>query len=184
MKVPFSEIVRRQLQESKTANNPWVGSKHELFKMLRSPQDKGKVGVLAYKNFLEGKGYVNVEVVASEGDITYKDPKTGLTYKDEVKTASASLEFRKRDQKYSVKHWFNQIRPNQEGWDRLTLIAVFPESHRIYRMSREDFLENRLIGNSGIGPGHTGTDELDEVTLIENTNQNTYSEWELIYEGV
>ncbi len=180
--MPFNDFVSRTLSDQEVQNNPWLGSPNEKFKFLPTPQAKGKVGVLAYQDFLEKLG-IETRLVNDQGDIEFKDPDSGTWVKDEVKTASATMVFRKKDEQYTTKHWFNQIRPRQEAWQGVTLVAVFPSNYKIYRMKRDDYLNRRVAGGAGITPGHTGTDELDQVLLVDNSRYNSYNDWELIYEG-
>ena len=178
----LNDFISQVLNEQDKKNNPWFGSLNENFKNLPTPQAKGKVGVLAFQKFLQQSG-CKTRLVNDQGDIEYKLPNTTDWIRDEVKTASASFKYRKRDNSFSTEHWFNQIRPNQESWHGVTLVAVYPYHYEIYRKSREEYFQSRIIGASGITPGHTGTDELDQVKLVDNTNRNGYNDWELIYEG-
>lgn len=176
------EIYQQKLQKEEDSLDPWKGSKNEFFRKLATPQCKGKLGVLAYVAFLSAYGYV-VEEISDEGDVLYKRP-NGPWQKDEVKTASGVFSWRKKEKKYSRKHWFNQIRPTQESWDNIVLVAVCPNKYEIYKMSRHDYFVNRKKGLAGIAPGHTGTSELDKVLLVDNSSQNCYNDWTLIHEGV
>lgn len=175
-------IYQKQLQKKDNIKPPWKGSKNEFFKKLKTPQLKGKLGVLVYVEFLKSSGCI-VEEVSDEGDVLYRKP-NGPWQKDEVKTAAAAYTWRKKDQKFSKTCWFNQIRPNQESWDNVVLVSVYPEKYEIYRMSRRDYFSNRNRGLAGIAPGHTGTKDLDKVVLVDNSSQNCYNEWTLIHEGV
>lgn len=178
----LNEITKKVIEESgNQSDNPWLNSRNYTFKTLSKPQDKGKVGVILYKQYLE-QLKCETKIVSDEGDIMYHTSDRGWV-KDEVKTASATMKLRKRDNKYTTEHWFNQIRPSQDSWQGIVLVAVFPSYYQIYRMNREEYFRNRSIGAAGIAPGHTGTDELDQVFLVDNTNKNVYNEWELIYEG-
>jgi hypothetical protein len=129
------------------------------------------------------KSGFETNTINDQGDIEFRRPGEVTWSRDEVKTASASMTYRKKDGGYTKECWFNQIRPNQEAWTAVTLVAVFPAYYQIYRMSRKEYFENRLLGTAGITPGHTGTDELDQIKLLDNTRKNSYNEWELIYEG-
>lgn len=172
------EAVKRE-----SSSDPWFNSPCESFRDLTKPQWKGKVGVLLYKEYLERSGY-DVRLISDEGDIEFRAPGDVTWHRDEVKTASADMKYRKRDGKYTTSHWFNQVRPNQKSWDAVTLVAVFPFYYQIYRMEREEYFQNRNFGTAGITPGHTGTDDLDQVKLVDNSMKNSYNEWDLIYEGV
>lgn len=175
-------IYEKQLQKQDTIKPPWKGSRNEFFKKLKTPQLKGKLGVLVYVEFLKRSGCI-VEEVSDEGDVLYRTP-DGLWQKDEVKTAAAAFTWRKKDQKYSKQHWFNQVRPNQKSWNNIVLIAVDPDKYQIYKMSRQDYFTNKNMGLAGIAPGHTGTNDLDKVVLVDNSSKNCYNDWTLIHEGV
>ncbi len=175
-------IYQQQLQKEEDSNDPWKGSRNEFFKKLKTPQLKGKLGVLVYVDFLKSSGCM-VKEISDEGDVLYKAP-NGPWQKDEVKTASGVFTWRKKDQEFSKKHWFNQVRPNQESWNNVVLVAIHPDEYEIYRMSRQDYFLNRNMGLAGIAPGHTGTSELDKVVLVDNSNQNCYNDWALIHKGV
>ncbi len=174
-----SQVTREQID---TTKNPWLNSKNEKFKNLSTPQAKGRVGVLLYKHFLEKLCGKKVRMVNDQGDIEFLNS-SGEWVKDEVKTASATLKYRKKDKNFTKEHWFNQIRPNQESWNGVVLIAIFPTYFQIYRMDRDEYFSNRAVRAAGITPGHTGTDDLDQVKLVDNLCKNSYNEWELIYEG-
>ena len=179
--IPLKEAISLVKSSNRDDHCPWIGSENEEFRNLSTPQDKGKVGVLVYQSFLKALGQ-EPEIVNAEGDIEYTDPYSGLV-KDEVKTAAATMSYRKRDKKFTTKHWVNQIRPMQKSWSGIVLVAVFPNYYQIHRMKREDYFRNRIAGSAGITSGHTGTNELDQVILVDNTSQNSYNEWELIFEG-
>ncbi len=177
--VCLAEIIDLHKREkNKDGVSPWLNSRNESFRHLDTPQDKGTVGVKLYMAHLLSRGY-EVEIVSDQGDIRYRKP-GGAWIKDEVKTASASIKVLKSGD-WSSYHWFNQVRPNQEGWDGVTLVSVWPNHTEIYRLSREDYLRSKMIGSAGISSGHTGTEELDQVKLISNSNTFNYDEWSCIY---
>jgi hypothetical protein len=175
----LAEIIDLHKREkSKAGDIPWLNSRNLPFKTLPTPQDKGTVGVKLFMAHLLSLGY-EVEIVSDQGDIKYRKP-GGSWIKDEVKSASARIRALKNGD-WSTTHVFNQIRPNQEGWDGVTLVSVWPNHTEIHRLSREEYFRSKSIGSAGISSGHTGTEELDKVTLVSNSRTFNYDEWSCIY---
>ena len=108
----IQQVVQAVKKES--TSDPWLNSPCESFRDLSKPQWKGKVGVLLYKNYLESFG-CEVRLISDEGDIEYCLPNSSVWIRDEVKTASAVMEYRKRDKKYTTSHWFNQAQTSNLG---------------------------------------------------------------------
>ena len=67
----LNEITKKVIEESgNQSDNPWLNSRNYTFKTLSKPQDKGKVGVILYKQYLE-KLKCETKIVSDEGDIMY-----------------------------------------------------------------------------------------------------------------
>jgi len=152
----------------------WLDSKHEGWHKLNN-QTKGKVGSLAYAEFLKEKEGFDSKIISDEGDLLYK-ASNGEEQRVEVKTSVVTLKELKRPEGFITERaWFNQIRPKQEGWTELVLVAIYPNSHKIWRIPRKrwDGMSESLQSNT---LSHVGTDDLEAVSLVKNTNQNTFSE--------
>jgi hypothetical protein len=150
-------------------NKAWLGSKNESYKKLTN-QKKGKFGVVLIQELLQNNGY-QAEMINDEGDLKYRESDSDEWTKVEVKTAGVNM-----DGKWNA--WFNQIRPNQESWREVWLVSVFPNHIRIYKKSREDFVDNiSIMESTRKCLTHYGTDDLAGANL---TDENE-SEWNCIY---
>ena len=162
--------INKQLErlQPKT-NQSWIGSQNEPYRTLTN-QKKGKFGVVLIEELLTNNGY-EAQQINDEGDLKYRQDENSEWIKVEVKTAGVNM-----DGKWNA--WFNQIRPNQESWREVWLVSVFPNHVRIYKKSREDFINNlTTMESTRKCLTHYGTDELAGANL---TSANE-AEWELIY---
>ena len=82
------------------------------------------------------------------------------------------------------KSWFNQVRPQESGWDWLYLVDVHPEFVRILRLNRYDG------GLDELSTGHvTGADDssqpLLQVTLLEKPKRrlDSVDSWEIVWDS-
>ena len=151
------------------ANKAWLGSKNESYKRLTN-QKKGKFGVVLIQELLQNNGY-EAEMINDEGDLQYRKSGSEDWTKVEVKTAGVNM-----DGKWNA--WFNQIRPNQESWQEVWLVSVFPNHVRIYKKSRENFVNNiSIMESTKKCLTHYGTDDLAGANL---THANEW-EWNCIY---
>lgn len=153
----------------------WKNSKHEAW-FRNSVQAKGKLGTIAYERHLQSQG-IKTRRISDEGDLEYC--LNGKWLKTEVKAAAASLK-ELRDGFVNESCWFNQIRPNQTGWDEIVLVGFYPNHLRIWKMNREEF-SSRSKSMTSITAGHVGTKDLIQVRLRKNSRQNNFPEWNCIY---
>lgn len=150
-------------------NKAWIGSVNEPYRKLTN-QRKGKFGVVLIEELLQNNGY-EAEQINDEGDLKYRKVGSDDWIKVEVKTAGVNM-----DGNWNA--WFNQIRPNQESWREVWLVSVFPNHVRIYKKSREDFVNNiNVMESTKKCLTHYGTDDLAGANLTESNE----SEWNCIY---
>lgn len=151
------------------SNKAWIGSQNESYRRLTN-QKKGKFGVVLIQELLQNNGY-EAEQINDEGDLKYRLVGDEDWIKVEVKTAGVNM-----DGKWNA--WFNQIRPNQESWQEVWLVSVFPNHVRIYSKSRADFINNlSTMESTKKCLTHYGTDELAGANLTEANE----SEWNRVY---
>jgi len=176
----FIVEIRERLEKS-VAKIPreWRGTKHEKW-FLNNNASKGKIGTVCYKEYLEYLGYT-VEIISDRGDLRYRKKKTDPWRKAEVKTSKVDLKVLKSGS-INEQLWFNQVRPEQGGWQEVVLVGIYPSHVRMWRMSRGQFLNRRGVMNSTVkGLSHVGTDQLSQVTLKKNSKVDNFHEWELIH---
>ena len=150
-------------------NKAWIGSANESYRSLTN-QKKGKFGVVLIQDLLQNNGY-EAEQINDEGDLRYRKAGTDAWTKVEVKTAGVNM-----DGNWNA--WFNQIRPNQESWQEVWLVSVFPNHVRIYKKSREDFVSNiNVMESTKKCLTHYGTDDLAGANLTASNE----SEWDCIF---
>ena len=166
------------------SNDLWMGSLHEDWNHLPTPQVKGSIGSKIYKEFLEQSGY-HVEIISDEGDIRYRKTELDNWTVDEVKAAKATLKVRKTDNGINEQLWFNQIRPGQQGWQNIVLVGVYPNHIRIWRMDRKTWDSSyktlKSVAHGLKHTGQTGDDQLEQVTLLKNSKRNNFDEWSCIF---
>ena len=166
------------------SNDLWMGSLHEDWNNLPTPQVKGSIGSKIYKEFLEQSGY-HVEIISDEGDIRYRKTELDNWTVDEVKAAKATLKVRKTDNGINEQLWFNQIRPGQQGWQNIVLVGVYPNHIRIWRMDRKTWDSSyktlKSVAHGLKHTGQTGDDQLEQVTLLKNSKRNNFDEWSCIF---
>jgi hypothetical protein len=166
------------------SNDLWLGSLHEDWNNLPTPQVKGSIGSKIYKEFLEQSGY-HVEIISDQGDIRYRKTELDNWTVDEVKAAKATLKVRKTDNGINEQLWFNQIRPGQQGWQNIVLVGVYPNHIRIWRMDRKTWDSSyktlKSVAHGLKHTGQTGDDQLEQVTLLKNSKRNNFDEWSCIF---
>tara|TARA_R110002167_G_scaffold365153_1_gene588945 strand:- start:2181 stop:2756 length:576 start_codon:yes stop_codon:yes gene_type:complete len=166
------------------SNDLWMGSLHEDWNNLPTPQVKGSIGSKIYKEFLEQSGY-HVEIISDQGDIRYRKTELDNWTVDEVKAAKATLKVRKTDNGINEQLWFNQIRPGQQGWQNIVLVGVYPNHIRIWRMDRKTWDSSyktlKSVAHGLKHTGQTGDDQLEQVTLLKNSKRNNFDEWSCIF---
>lgn len=150
----------------------WFESKYEQVPSL-TPVQKGSFGSCCVRDVLQSDDCV-VEKISDQGDLLIKYLRAlQENKKSEVKLATNTA-FPDKKGETRVTLWWNQIRPNQEGWSLLHLVAVFPNKVVIWEIPREDF-EELLNSESEIfnGLSHKGTDELVAIKLTKNSQTDT-----------
>jgi len=166
------------------SNDLWIGSLHEDWNNLPTPQIKGTIGTKIYKQLLEQSGY-QVEIISDEGDIRYRKTESDTWTVDEVKAAKATLKVRKKDKGTNEQLWFNQIRPGQQGWQNIVLVGIYPNHVRIWRMDRKTWDSSyetlKSVAHGLKHTGQTGDDQLEQVTLLKNSKRNNFNEWNCIF---
>ena len=166
------------LGAKKRVCNFWKDSKNLDFLSMNNAS-KGKVGVVAVKQYLENQGF-EAQEISDQGDIQYRRLREAWT-KAEVKTSKANLTRLKTGQVNEML-WFNQVRPAQEEWDMLFLVGIYPNHVRIWQKTREDFLNNLAKMHSTVkGLSHVGTSDLAQVTLKKNSKIDNFHEWEIVH---
>jgi len=167
------------LRGKKRVCNLWKGSKNLDF-LSMSNASKGKVGVVAVKQYLESQGF-EAQEISNQGDILYQKRPGSMWIKAEVKTSKANLT-RLVSGQVNEMLWFNQVRPAQEEWDMLFLVGIYPNHVRIWQKTREDFLNNLAKMHSTVkGLSHVGTSDLAQVTLKKNSKIDNFHEWEIVH---
>ena len=140
----------------------------------QTPQFKGSLGTKIIKELMEEKGYT-AKVISDRGDLEYT--KDGKTFRSEVKTACAAFKFNKAGNVSGESFWWNQIRPDQEGWTHLHLVALHPEYVMVYEFNREN--AEALVKDEEIGgDGHTTGDAeggLKKVVVKKNTRSDNFN---------
>ena len=165
----------------------WAGSSHQNWKKLKTPQAKGSIGTEIYKAYLESEG-LKARIVSDEGDIEWSQDDGKTWIKDEVKTASAcvnKLTVGKKKGMITERAWVNQIRNAQKGWQGIVIVIVYPNHVKIFRKSREDW-DKQYSSLTSVTKGmkhngQTGEEQLEQVTLIKNSNRNNFNEWDCVY---
>jgi hypothetical protein len=185
MSINFNKIVEQYL--SKDRDDFWSSSINQAFKTLPTPQAKGSVGVKFYKQYLESKGY-EARIISNQGDIEWREDSKSPWNKDEVKTATTELKRinkNKLNEMIKEKIWVNQVRPAQKEWQGLVIIGIYPNHEKIWRMTRDEWDSNfETLDSVQRGMKHTGQlgkGNLEQVTLVKNSNRNNFHEWPLIY---
>jgi hypothetical protein len=174
--------LKDRLEKAATKVPPlWQGSKHEAW-YRNNNYSKGAHGSYCYKIFLESEG-CEVEIISDEGDIRYRTPGAKKWIKAEVKASKADLKPLQRTPGFVTEHlWFNQLRPNQKGWDEAVLVGCYPNHIRIWRKSRADWdKECATLVSTNKVLNHIGTDELRGVDLLKNSKSDNFHEWECIH---
>ena len=165
----------------------WAGSKHQGWKHIPTPQIKGSLGTKIYKKWLEDQG-CEAEIISDQGDIRWRKDPDSPWVKDEVKAAGATVWTvykGKKNEQINEQIWVNQIRPGQKDWDGIVIVGVYPNHTRIWRKSREDwdatYKSLNSVNNGLKHTGQVGEDQLEQVTMIKNTERNNFDEWDCIY---
>jgi len=158
---------------------PWQNSKHADW-FRNNNYAKGAHGSAAYKKFLEANGF-EAKIISDEGDIKYRKSPSDPWIKAEVKAAKCDIEILKNGFiKESL--WFNQLRPNQKGWDEAVLVGFYPNHIRIWRKTRQEWDTTcDTMDSTNKVLEHVGTDELRGVLLKKNTRASNFHEWECIH---
>ena len=163
----------------------WTGSIHEGWSNLNT-QEKGSIGTQAYQRLLEKQGF-ETKIISNQGDIKYRKTAADAWIVAEVKTAGASLKQLKTSNFVDEGLWYNQIRPQQKGWDEMVLIGIYPNHYRIFRKARQEWDEEYKRGTAAYfkGLSHvTGAKEPNQqesVRLLKRQKRNNFNEWECIY---
>lgn len=131
-------------------NKTKFGWEHSPFKNLPSstPQIKGKLGTEIVMQLLQQEGF-DCKIISDKGDLQFGE------HKSEVKTALASYnQYKTGEMGFGL--WWNQIRPSQDEWTHLHLVAVFADKIDVYEYTRE---ESKVLLSSPIGGlGHVTGD--------------------------
>ena len=159
----------------------WQGSRHELW-FRNNNYAKGAHGSYAYKKFLEAKGY-EAEIISDEGDLRYRTSPDGDWIKAEVKASKCDVKELQRPKGFITEQlWFNQLRPNQKGWNEAVLVGFYPNHIRIWRKTRAEWDETcDTMDSTNKVLEHIGTDELRGVRLNKNSKGSNFHEWECIH---
>jgi hypothetical protein len=173
------DIVGR-LQAGRTKVPPlWQNSKHELW-WKNNNYTKGAHGTECYRQFLEHRG-LEAQVISDEGDIRYRKNSQSPWIKAEVKASKADLKALSCGF-VNESLWFNQLRPQQKGWDEAVLVGIYPNHIRIWRKTRSEWdLTCDKMESTQKVLEHVGTDQLRGVQLIKNSKRNNFYEWEIIH---
>jgi len=159
----------------------WKGSKHELW-FRNNNYAKGAHGSYAYKKYLEAQGF-EAEIISDEGDLRYRIDEDSPWIKAEVKAAKCDLKELQRPKGFvNESLWFNQLRPNQKGWDEAVLVGFYPNHIRIWRKTRAEWDATcDTMDSTNKVLEHIGTDELRGVRLNKNSKGSNFDEWECIH---
>lgn len=184
--IDVKKIINKELKKT-NKRDLWIGSKYENWQDLDTPQAKGSVGVDIYKEWLISQGY-KAKKVSDQGDILWSQDGGKTWIKDEVKTATVGVKKLIRGNHKGLiteSIWVNQIRPAQKEWKGIVIVGIYPNHVKIFRKSREDW-DNQCDKISSIvkaakHTGQSGSEQLEAVSLIKNSNRNNFDEWECIY---
>jgi hypothetical protein len=184
--INVKKIINKKIKSNR-GKDLWVGSNHQNWKKLKTPQAKGSVGTEIYKAWLESQGH-KARIVSDEGDIEWSTDNGKTWVKDEVKAATATVNEIKHGKNKGMiteKIWVNQIRPAQKSWKGIVIVGVYPNHVKIFRKSRQEWdkqYSNLTSVNEGMKHnGQTGEEQLEQVTLVKNQNRNNFGEWNCIY---
>lgn len=159
----------------------WEGSRNSRILSLKSPQQKGELGVRIVKSILESRGHT-VAKISDEGDLRingeHSEVKFGLPTLGKLKNGFITEYL-----------WWNQIRPQQTKWTTLQLVAMYPNSIKVWSFTREEYFNILKKMDKIVTPGHTTGNEastdLDQIKFIKNSRRNELDKVKqfLIYEG-
>ena len=122
-------------------------------------QHKGSFGTYVVKQVLEAQGET-CSVISDRGDL---DTTKG---RSEVKAAFASYTG------HGWQLWWNQVRPEQEGWELLHLVGFMADQVLVWELTKEQFLALEEV----VSDGHVTGDAdgaLKEVKLRKNSKTDT-----------
>lgn len=154
----------------------WEGSRNSDVLSLTTPQQKGELGVRIVKKIFESKGHT-VTKISDEGDLCINGEHS------EVKYCTARFNHN------GEQLWWNQIRPKQTKWTSLQLVAMYPNSIKVWSFTREEYFNILKKMDKIVTPGHTtGNDvstDLEQVKFVKNSKRNELDKVKqfLIYEG-
>ena len=123
-------------------------------------QHKGSFGTYVVKQVLEQNG-VTCKVISDRGDLETSKGRS------EVKCAFSS------HTGAGFQLWWNQVRPQQDGWQLLHLVGFTPDSIMVWELTREQFLS---LGDVFVKNGHVSGEEdgsLKEVKVRKNSKTDT-----------
>ena len=92
--INVKKIINKKIRANR-GKDLWIGSNHQNWKKLKTPQAKGSVGTEIYKAWLESQGY-KARIISDEGDIEWSIDGGKTWIKDEVKAATANVNEIKR----------------------------------------------------------------------------------------
>jgi hypothetical protein len=154
----------------------WEGSRNSDVLSLKTPQQKGELGVRIVKSILESRGHT-VTKISDEGDLCINGEHSEVKY--------CTAKFNDNGEQL----WWNQIRPKQTKWTSLQLVAMYPNSIKVWSFTREEYFNILKKMDKIVTPGHvTGNDastDLEQVKFVKNSKRNELDKVKqfLIYEG-
>ena len=178
----FDNEVSEAIKKSE-ASNLWFGKRYENAKKKITNGQKGHLGTRIVKKILQSDGH-EVEKIHDEGDLRINGEHS------EVKFCMADIN-KLKNGFITESLWWNQIRPQQEKWTTLCLVAMYPDFVRVYLITREQYFDVLKNMPGIVKGGHTSkggerTDEvLEQISIVKNTAQNQISLLNefIIYEG-